>query len=134
MTIFPATTEYVQDRQLPVIESESVDILMKNYSENAHNEEQNSEYAEPDQNFIFSGSLYEVVNNNIPFFTKAEMVTDVFEEYSPMDQLGRCGVAYANICIDIMPTESREAIGNIRPSGWHTVKYNGLVEVSFDRI
>lgn len=47
-----------------------------------------------------------------------------FENYSDLDSLGRCGVAYANICKDIMPTEERGKIGMIKPSGWHTVKYD----------
>ena len=41
-----------------------------------------------------------------------------------MDELGRCGVAEACIGIDLMPTEDRGAIGQIKPSGWHTVKYD----------
>lgn len=72
----------------------------------------------------FNGDAYVYVNNNVPYFTNAEKVTDVFEEYSELDSLGRCGVAYANICKDIMPTEARGEIGQIRPSGWHTVKYD----------
>ena len=52
------------------------------------------------------------------------MTTTAFENYSDLDSLGRCGVAYANICKDIMPTEERGKIGMIKPSGWHTVKYD----------
>lgn len=52
------------------------------------------------------------------------MTTTAFENYSDLDSLGRCGVAYANICRDIMPTEERGKIGMIKPSGWHTVKYD----------
>ena len=51
------------------------------------------------------------------------MTTDAFEIYSDLDDLGRCGTAYANICQEIMPTEERGEIGQIKPSGWHTVKY-----------
>ena len=49
---------------------------------------------------------------------------DTFEEYSNLDLLGRCGVAFANISKDLMPTEERGSIGMIKPSGWHTVKYD----------
>ena len=49
---------------------------------------------------------------------------DTFEEYSNLDLLGRCGVAFANISKDLMPTEERSSIGMIKPSGWHTVKYD----------
>ncbi len=72
----------------------------------------------------YSGNAYVAVNDNIPFFTDAELTTTAFENYSNLDQLGRCGVAYANVCKDIMPTEERGKIGSVKPSGWHTVKYD----------
>lgn len=75
----------------------------------------------------FDGSTpYVAVNNNQPFFTDSELTTDVFENYSDLDALGRCGVAYANICKELMPTEKRQEIGQIKPSGWHTVKYDNV--------
>lgn len=67
---------------------------------------------------------YVTVNNNIPEFDQSDYKTDPFETYSELDELGRCGVAFANICIDIMPTEERGEIGMVKPSGWHTVKYD----------
>ena len=80
----------------------------------------------------FSGEPFYILNNNVPFFNETEKNNkDVFENYSDLDDLGRCGVAYANICIDIMPTEERGEIGQIRPSGWHTVKYNGIVDGNY---
>lgn len=72
----------------------------------------------------FSGEPYVVINDNVPEFTEADMTESSFEEYSKMDSLGRCGVAYACIGTDLMPTEERESIGKVKPSGWHTVKYN----------
>ena len=72
----------------------------------------------------YSGSPYVAVNNNVPFFTDNEMTTTAFENYSSLDTLGRCGVAYANVCTETMPTEERGAIGSVKPSGWHTVKYD----------
>lgn len=74
---------------------------------------------------------YEVINNNQPFFTKDEMVVFPFETYSQLDRLGRCGKAYANICMELMPTEERGPIGHIKPSGWHTVKYNDLIDGNY---
>ena len=71
----------------------------------------------------YNGTPYVTVNNNVPYFTEADYTTDSFETYSPLDELGRCGVAYANIGIDIMPTEERGRIRNVKPSGWHTIKY-----------
>lgn len=73
---------------------------------------------------LSSSTAYKIVNGNKPDFSDAEKTTEVFEKYSDLDALGRCGVAYANICIDIMPTAERGEIGMIKPSGWHTVKYD----------
>ena len=65
------------------------------------------------------------VDGNQPAFSQDEREsTEVFEEYSPLDFLGRCGVAYANLCPELMPTEERGAIGQIKPAGWHTVRYD----------
>ena len=72
----------------------------------------------------YSGKAYVSVNDNIPFFTKSELTTKSFERYSSLDSLGRCGVAYASIGVDIMPTEERGSIGQVKPTGWHTVKYD----------
>lgn len=72
------------------------------------------------------------VNGNEPYFTDAEKQrTDAFEEYSDLDYLGRCGVAYANICVELMPTEERGSIGSITPSGWKNVKYNDYIEGNY---
>lgn len=67
---------------------------------------------------------FEIWNQNIPGFTADEITTQSFESYSELDELGRCGVAFACIGEDIMPTEERGKIGQIKPSGWHTVKYD----------
>lgn len=72
----------------------------------------------------YSGTPYVALNNNVPFFTDEEITVTAFELYSDLDSLGRCGVAYANICKEIMPTEERGNIGSIKPSGWHTIKYD----------
>lgn len=74
----------------------------------------------------YSGELYCVINNNVPFFQTPTDAAESFERYAPLDSLGRCGTAFANIGQDLMPTEERGAIGQIRPSGWHTVKYEGI--------
>lgn len=79
----------------------------------------------------YSGSPVFVVNNNTPYFSDSDLTTTAFETYSPLDSLGRCGVAYANICKEIMPTEPRGTIGSVKPSGWHTVKYNGVVDGNY---
>lgn len=74
----------------------------------------------------YSGEPYVAVNNNTPYFSDSDIVETSFESYSDLDALGRCGVAYASVGIDIMPTEERGAIGQIKPSGWHTVKYDNV--------
>ena len=74
----------------------------------------------------YSGKPYVSVNNNIPFFTESDMTEKSFEKYSSLDSLGRCGVAFANIGVDIMPTEERGSIGMVKPSGWQTVKYENV--------
>lgn len=67
---------------------------------------------------------YTVRNDNIPSFSEGEIMAESFEQYSELDGLGRCGTALACIGTDLMPTEERGAIGQVRPSGWHTVKYD----------
>ena len=74
----------------------------------------------------YNGNSYVIVNDNIPYFKEEEYTTDSFEKYSELDSLGRCGVAYANISKELMPTEKRGSIGSIKPSGWHTVKYDHI--------
>lgn len=79
----------------------------------------------------YSGTPYTVVNENQPFFSKEDYTIEAFEEYAPLDRLGRCGTAYANICQELMPTKERGEIGMIKPSGWHTVKYPEQIEDLF---
>ena len=75
----------------------------------------------------FSGEPYIILNENDPDFTSEEKENrEAFEYYSELDRLGRCGAAYANICKELMPTEERQAIGHIKPSGWQIVKYDGI--------
>ena len=72
----------------------------------------------------YDGQKYVIINNNEPEFDDADKTTKSFEKYSNLDYLGRCKKAYANVSIDTMPTEKRTSIGMIKPSGWHTVKYD----------
>ena len=69
---------------------------------------------------------YIYINNNIPNFNESDYKIESFEKYSELDNLGRAGVAYANIGIDLMPTKKRESIGMIKPTGWHTIKYDNI--------
>lgn len=72
----------------------------------------------------YSGQDYVYVNNNIPSFDSKYYITQSFEVYSPLDELGRCGVAFANVSLETMPDKERTSIGQIKPSGWHTIKYD----------
>lgn len=71
-----------------------------------------------------SGEDYLIINNNEPLFNEEDKTTHTFEKYSKLDSLGRAREAYANINIDLMPTTKRESIGLIKPTGWHTIKYD----------
>ncbi len=72
----------------------------------------------------YSGEPWVIINDNTPYFTEEEKTTEVFELYSPLDSLGRCGTAYANVCRELMPTEARGDISEIHPTGWHSSFYD----------
>ena len=74
----------------------------------------------------YSGEAYVELNDNVPSFSKKGMTSKAFEKYIELDDLGRCGAAYANVCTETMPTEERGNIGMIKPSGWQTVKYDNV--------
>lgn len=75
----------------------------------------------------YAGEPYVHINGNIPFFDDV-ITTDSFETYSELDYLGRCGVAFANVNRELMPTEPRGEIGSIKPTGWNQAKYDGVVD------
>lgn len=74
----------------------------------------------------YSGSDFVNVNNNVPFFTEEDKKRGSFEEYGDLDSLGRCTEAFAIVSKETMPTEKRGSIGIIKPTGWHTVKYDNV--------
>lgn len=87
---------------------------------------------------VVNGSLPEYSGNpsckvygNAPAFTDEDKARSDFEEYSALDSIGRCGAAFALIGTETMPTEERGSIGEVKPSGWHTVRYNGLVDGNY---
>lgn len=79
----------------------------------------------------YNGLPSVIINNNVPFFTENDITTEAFEKYSPLDSKRRCGVAFANICKELMPTEERGPIGHVRPSGWHTANYHELIDGNY---
>ena len=72
----------------------------------------------------YKNKPYVELNDGKPYFTEKDLTTKSFEKYSPLDSLGRCGVAYANVSKKTMPTEKRGSIGQVKPSGWQTIKYD----------
>lgn len=105
-------------------EKESKDFLKEQFSKVEHVQslEEVPEY---------TGDPYVVLEDNVPDFEEDELTTESFEEYSSLDELGRCGTAYANISEELMPTEERGPIGQVKPSGWQTVKYNDLIDGNY---
>lgn len=72
----------------------------------------------------YTGNPYIEVNNNTPYFKASDLTTRSYETYGDLDSLGRCGPAMASVGQDLMPTEKRGSIGSVKPTGWHTVKYD----------
>ncbi len=77
----------------------------------------------------YTSEPYVEINRNVPFFTESDYTTESFERYSELDGLGRCGVAYANVSAKTMPDAPRGAIGSVKPSGWHLVKYDCIQDL-----
>lgn len=72
----------------------------------------------------YTGEPYVILSDNQPAFPAEDQTSLSFETYSELDSLGRCGPAYANVGPETLPTEDRGAIGQVKPSGWHTVTYD----------
>lgn len=72
----------------------------------------------------YSGEPYISVCGGDPDFSENEITSVSYEYYSELDALERCGVCIASVGQDIMPTEKRGSIGQVKPTGWHTVKYD----------
>jgi len=89
------------------------------------------DYEKLNEQCLNEGVSFLEINNNIPYFLSEEISDEVFEEYKELDTYGRCQTARALIGKELMPTEERGTIGRIKPSGWHTVKYNGIVDGNY---
>lgn len=88
-------------------------------SENSYETENNNIPA-------YSGKPYVEVHGNVPFFSEEELKAEAFESYSDLDALGRCGVAYSMVGMETMPTEKRGNISQVKPTGWHSTKYDNV--------
>lgn len=93
-----------------------------NHSAQANVEEVNTLQDIPE----YSGNPFVVLNGNEPVFSEEEKSMDAFEYYGELDDEGRCSAVEAKISEDLMPTEKRGHIGQVRPTGWHTVKYDSV--------
>lgn len=89
-------------------------------------EVQSTAVADDMASLVYQGEPYVVINDNNPDFTEADMTTASFESYGELDGLGRCTTAFANIGKDLMPTEKRGSIGEVKPTGWQTAKYDNV--------
>ena len=74
----------------------------------------------------YSGDPYVEINDNQPEFEDYELTTEAFEEYSELDELGRCGTAEACVGEETMPTEERGNISSIKPTGWKNKDYDNV--------
>lgn len=116
------SSDYTQSHSSAVADEPAENIPEKNTTEA---KQHNGNYKVKLSNIpAFSGKAYVAVNNNIPGLSRAEQTSPYFEKYSALDYLDRCGVAFACLGRETMPTEERGAIGSVKPSGWHTVKYD----------
>ena len=86
---------------------------------------QRPQYSESVQNVpAFAGDAYVVIHDNQPEFTEEELTAEAYEYYSPLDDLGRCGCAMACVGQELMPTEERQSISHIKPTGWVQAQYD----------
>ena len=102
-------------------------LAMGNYAVQKFQPEKDIVKTTLDQIPEYAGEPYVILNDNQPDFQDMESMSKVdYEEYSELDIYGRCGVAEAIISQATMPTEERGSIGQVKPSGWHTVKYDNV--------
>lgn len=99
------TSANAQQEKVPVSGTQQSDISMETIPE-------------------YDGEPYVVIDDNEPNFTEEELQPEAYETYGTLDALGRCSIAEASIGEGLMPTEKRGAIGQVKPTGWHTVKYD----------
>ena len=89
-------------------------------------EVQSTAVADDMASLVYQGQPYVVFKDITPEFLDGDFTTISFESYGELDELGRCTTAFANIGKDIMPTEKRGAIGEVKPTGWQTAKYDSV--------
>ncbi len=100
-------------------------IININQYNNEYNNVEVANYSNIGEVPEYSEAPYVTINNNIPYFTENDYTTEGFEKYSSLDKEGRCGIAYANLCKELMPKdgEERQDINMVKPTGWIQKKY-----------
>lgn len=100
--------------------------IVENFETNTDNFEKIS-YSSLENIPEYNGKICVEINENKPYFNESDYTTKAFENYSELDYLGRCGIAYANVCKEIMPPEGDERgnISSIHPTGWKQTKIDG---------
>ena len=84
------------------------------------------DYVDPDDVPDFDEKPYVPLRSNTPDFKDSQLTTVSYETYGPLDYLGRCTTCIACIGKDLMPTEKRGYIGEVKPTGWHADKYDNI--------
>lgn len=100
-------------------------------SDTGNNLDYDGAYLELEDIPEYSGETYTVINDNVPYFEEEELEQEIFESYSPLDKYDRCGVAYAMLGEELMPTEERESIRDVKPTGWQTSAYEDLIRDTY---
>lgn len=72
----------------------------------------------------YSGEPFVILENNVPQFSESDYTTQSYETYGDLDAFNRCTYTVACIGQDLMPTEDRGNIGQVKPTGWVTAKYD----------
>lgn len=132
LSILPGCSENTQTESAQSTESTSnaeVEQTASTYESAPEEAEPSSNTATVKESQIpdYTGSPYTVVENNNPNLGASD-AKGVTEDYSSLDTLGRCGVVMAVVSPKTMPTEERGSIGMVKPSGWHTIRYDDLVD------
>ena len=143
VTVIAAVPDTPKDDAASPVEDDASPTEDEKTADPVQTETKNEEKTEPDVPDVepfdvsavpaYSGKAYTAVNDNVPFFTEADLqkAAGSYESYSGLDSLGRCGMCIASVGKDIMPTEERGNIGQVKPTGWQTVKYNGIVDGNY---
>ncbi len=77
---------------------------------------------------LYTGENHVILQDDQPDFYSWQITTEAYVSFSQLDALGRTGPAMACLAPETLPTRPRGQIGNVRPSGWHTTRYDDLID------